>query len=163
MKTASKVFLIIGIVCSFIAIFASLLFVIFTLIVTRLPSFNDAIQKVCTNNPEISQLDCELIFENIFGLSALISGFSSIVWGVVTIVVAGLTLKAIATKTNSRELIVYGVLSLLLVNLLAGIFTLCIETKDLECNKLEISPKKPEEKPDVEIQTEKVETEVVDK
>jgi len=114
MKTAAKVFLIIGIVGAAMTILVCIL---------GMTGVSSIIKNVIESVDAQSGAMMEGML-NIFYVSGIISGALGLLFGI-------LALKKLGTATMKSELIPMGVCSLLFCNLLGGLFMLLVKDEDL--------------------------------
>lgn len=110
MKTASKVFLILGMVVY--PIYALLLFFAKDVIIEILSQTNSYNEEALKGTLTI------------WAIIMLIYSIAAIVVGV-------LSIRKLNSATSKNELVLYGVLSLLFVNVIAGVLILCIPEDQL--------------------------------
>lgn len=110
MKTASKVFLILGMV-------------VYPIYALSLFFAKDAIIEILSQTISYD----EEALKGILTICAIIM----LIYSIAAIVVGVLSIRKLNSATSKNELVLYGVLSLLFVNVIAGVLILCIPEDQL--------------------------------
>lgn len=122
MKTASKVFLIMGMVI--LPLYAIMLF-----------TSKDVMLEFLIQS---EMQDVEMM-DKLLSIMAIVMAVCS----VIALVVGSLALQKLKTAKNKNELVLFGVLSIFFVNLLGGIFMLCVKNEDLNAETIAPVSEKP--------------------
>ncbi len=115
MKTASKVFLIMGMVI--LPLYAIMLF-----------TSKDVMLEFLI---QAEMQDVEMM-DKLLSIMAIVMAVCS----VIALVVGSLALQKLKTAKNKNELVLFGVLSIFFVSLLGGIFMLCVKNEDLNAGTI---------------------------
>lgn len=118
MKAVSKVFIILGMI--FLPLCAILLFTAKELL------FDFLIQNI----PDLTSTEIEFLERYFLVISIIMTVIS-----VIALVVGSVSLYKLNTAKAKSELVAFGILTLLFVSLLGGIFMLCVKNEDLNAGR----------------------------